>query len=67
MKASVKTIVEAIEKEIRFLIDYWDCYENDTERDFLYGSFNFDLNVNRKPKFIIVKIDGKYKIIKNDN
>lgn len=46
MKQAVKTIVEALEKEINHIMDNYDAYRNEINKDFEYGSFIFEMNIN---------------------
>jgi len=48
MKQSVKTIVEAIEKEIEIIIDKYYIYEYETSKEFDYGTFNFEIEIYEK-------------------
>jgi len=49
MKQSVKTIVEAIEKEIRIILDNSDkieSYRLEQEKEFDYGIIHFEIETN---------------------
>jgi len=46
MKQSVKTIVEAIEKEIRIILDNAERQDYGIEKEFDYGTFTYDVSYN---------------------
>lgn len=46
MKQAIKTIVEAIENEINYIIDNQEVYKNETSKDFDFGTIFFSILVN---------------------
>lgn len=61
MKTAIKTIVDSIEKEVNYIIENYNNFENEGEKDFEYGTFNYEMEtINKK------SIGGEWDEILNE-
>ena len=61
MKASIKTIVDSIEKEVNYIIENYNNFGYEGEKDFEYGTFNYEMQtINKK------SIGGEWDEILNE-
>ena len=61
MKAAIKTIVDSIEKEVNYIIENYNNFGYEGEKDFEYGTFNYEMQtINKK------SIGGEWDEILNE-
>lgn len=61
MKTAIKTIVDSIEKEVNYIIENYNNFENEGEKDFDFGTFNYEMEtINKK------SIGGEWDEILNE-
>lgn len=77
MKQSVKTIIEAIENEINYIINNHEVYKNETSKDFDFGTIFFSILVNEISEYggewdeilnsVQVDLEVNYVDVTNEN
>ena len=61
MKVAIKTIVDSIEKEVNYIIENYNNFGYDGEKDFEYGTFKYEMQtINKK------SIGGEWDEILNE-
>jgi len=61
MKTAIKTIVDSIEKEVNYIIENYNNFGYEGEKDFDFGTFNYEMEtINKK------SIGGEWDEILNE-